>query len=40
MTMLTVADMMTREPYTLKPDDTMADARKMMVSITSGTSRF
>lgn len=28
--MLTVAEIMTREPYTLGPDDTLADARRMM----------
>lgn len=28
--MLTVAEIMTREPYTLGPDNTLADARKMM----------
>jgi CBS domain-containing protein len=28
--MLTVAEIMTREPYTLGPDDTLADARKLM----------
>jgi len=28
--MLTVAEIMTREPYTLCPDNTLADARKMM----------
>lgn len=28
--MLTVADIMTREPYTLGPDDTLADARHLM----------
>ena len=28
--MLTVAEIMTREPYTLGPDDSLADARKLM----------
>ncbi len=28
--MLTVAEIMTREPYTLGPDDNLADARKLM----------
>ena len=28
--MLTVAEIMTREPYTLGPDDTLASARKLM----------
>jgi CBS domain-containing protein len=28
--MLTVAEIMTREPYTLGPDDSLASARKMM----------
>lgn len=28
--MLTVADIMTREPYTLGPDDSLASARQMM----------
>ena len=28
--MLTVSEIMTREPYTLGPDDTLADARKLM----------
>jgi CBS domain-containing protein len=28
--MLSVAEIMTREPYTLGPDDTLADARKLM----------
>jgi CBS domain-containing protein len=28
--MLTVTEIMTREPYTLGPDDTLADARKLM----------
>ena len=28
--MLTVAEIMTREPYTLGPDDTLANARQMM----------
>ncbi len=28
--MLTVAELMTREPYTLGPDDSLADARKLM----------
>ena len=28
--MFTVAEIMTREPYTLGPDDTLADARRMM----------
>ena len=28
--MLTVAEIMTREPYTLGPDNTLADARQMM----------
>ena len=28
--MLTVAEIMTREPYTLGPDDTLASARQMM----------
>lgn len=28
--MLTVAEIMTREPYTLSPDDTLADARQLM----------
>ena len=28
--MFSVAEIMTREPYTLGPDDTMADARKLM----------
>jgi CBS domain-containing protein len=29
-TMLTVAEIMTREPYTLGPDDSLADARELM----------
>ncbi|KGE05356.1 CBS domain-containing protein [Pseudohaliea rubra] len=28
--MLSVAEIMTREPYTLGPDDTLADARRLM----------
>ena len=28
--MLSVSEIMTREPYTLGPDDTLADARKLM----------
>jgi len=28
--MLTVSEIMTREPYTLEPDDTLADARHLM----------
>ena len=28
--MLTVAEIMTREPYTLGPDDTLADARQLL----------
>lgn len=28
--MLTVSEIMTREPYTLGPDDTLADARQLM----------
>jgi CBS domain-containing membrane protein len=28
--MLTVAEIMTREPYTMGPDDSLADARQMM----------
>ena len=28
--MLSVSELMTREPYTLGPDDTLADARKLM----------
>lgn len=28
--MLTVAEIMTREPYTLGPDDSLAGARKLM----------
>lgn len=41
--MLSVAEIMTREPYTLGPDDTLADARKLMaehhirhIPVTSG----
>ena len=30
--MLTVAEIMTREPYTLTPDDTLADARQMLAA--------
>ena len=30
--MLTVAEIITREPYTLTPDDTLADARQMLAA--------
>ena len=31
--MLTVAEIMTREPYSLGPDDTLANARQLMASL-------